>query len=88
MDFDLSEEQRLLKESLDRLIGDRYGFEQRKTYGQAPVDNLWDEGCTLPGVTAVAQKPAPEYDGREERFECQGAPEGLHCDHRLDRTAG
>ena len=36
MDFDLSEEQRLLKESLDRLIGDRYGFEQRKTYAQAP----------------------------------------------------
>jgi pimeloyl-CoA dehydrogenase small subunit len=34
MDFDLSEEQRLLKESLDRLIGDRYGFEQRKSYGQ------------------------------------------------------
>jgi pimeloyl-CoA dehydrogenase small subunit len=34
MDFDLSEEQRLLKESLDRLIGDRYGFEQRKGYAQ------------------------------------------------------
>jgi pimeloyl-CoA dehydrogenase small subunit len=36
MDFDLSEEQRLLKESLDRLIGDRYAFEQRKTYAQSP----------------------------------------------------
>src|SRR5438105_15395628 len=36
MDFDLTEEQRLLKESLDRLIGDRYTFEQRKAYGQAP----------------------------------------------------
>src|SRR6202047_272143 len=35
MDFDLSEEQRLLKESLDRLIGDRYAFEQRKSYGQS-----------------------------------------------------
>jgi pimeloyl-CoA dehydrogenase small subunit len=34
MDFDLSEEQRLLKESLDRLIGDRYAFEQRKTYAE------------------------------------------------------
>jgi len=34
MDFDLSEEQRLLKESLDRLTGDRYGFEQRKSYAQ------------------------------------------------------
>jgi pimeloyl-CoA dehydrogenase small subunit len=36
MDFDLSEEQRLLKESLERLIGDRYAFEQRKAYGQSP----------------------------------------------------
>jgi pimeloyl-CoA dehydrogenase small subunit len=36
MDFDLSEEQRLLKESLDRLIGDRYAFEQRKSYAQGP----------------------------------------------------
>ena len=36
MDFDLSEEQRLLKESLDRLIGDRYAFEQRKSYAQSP----------------------------------------------------
>jgi pimeloyl-CoA dehydrogenase small subunit len=36
MDFDLTEEQRLLKESLDRLIGGRYAFEQRKSYGQNP----------------------------------------------------
>jgi pimeloyl-CoA dehydrogenase small subunit len=36
MDFDLSEEQRLLKESLDRLIGDRYVFEQRKNYAHSP----------------------------------------------------
>src|ERR1700738_2273548 len=34
MDFYLSEEQRLLKESVDRLIGDRYAFEQRKAYAQ------------------------------------------------------
>ena len=32
MDFDLSDEQRLLKDSVDRLIADRYGFEQRKKY--------------------------------------------------------
>jgi pimeloyl-CoA dehydrogenase small subunit len=35
MDFDFTEEQRLLKESVDRLIGDRYTFEQRKSYGQS-----------------------------------------------------
>src|SRR5579863_6712253 len=36
MDFDLTDEQRLLAESLDRLIGGRYQFEQRKTYGRSP----------------------------------------------------
>src|SRR5882762_1246750 len=33
MDFDLSEEQRLLKESVDGLLADSYDFEQRKKYG-------------------------------------------------------
>jgi pimeloyl-CoA dehydrogenase small subunit len=32
MDFDLSEEQRLLKESVDGLLGDSYDFDQRKKY--------------------------------------------------------
>ena len=32
MDFDLTDEQRLLKDSVDRLIADRYGFDQRKKY--------------------------------------------------------
>ena len=30
MDFDLSDEQRLLKDSVDRFLANRYGFEQRK----------------------------------------------------------
>jgi pimeloyl-CoA dehydrogenase small subunit len=50
MDFDLSEEQRLLKESLDRLIGDRYAFEQRKIYGQSPEGwsrELWAQYAEL-----------------------------------------
>ncbi|MDI4235274.1 pimeloyl-CoA dehydrogenase small subunit [Bradyrhizobium sp. Arg237L] len=34
MDFDLSEEQRLLKESIDGLLTDSYDFEQRKKYMQ------------------------------------------------------
>src|ERR1700730_8758500 len=33
---DRPEEQRLLRESLDRLLGDRSAFEQRKSYGQVP----------------------------------------------------
>ncbi|MDI3567580.1 pimeloyl-CoA dehydrogenase small subunit [Bradyrhizobium sp. Arg816] len=32
MDFELSEEQRLLKESIDGLLGNAYDFEQRKKY--------------------------------------------------------
>jgi pimeloyl-CoA dehydrogenase small subunit len=50
MDFDLTEEQRLLKESLDRLIGDRYTFEQRKSYGQNPEGwnrELWAQFADL-----------------------------------------
>src|SRR5437667_3624622 len=36
MDFDLSEEQRLLKESVDRLLLDRYAFDKRKQYLAEP----------------------------------------------------
>jgi len=32
MDFTLSDEQRLLKDSVDRLMADRYAFDQRKTH--------------------------------------------------------
>jgi pimeloyl-CoA dehydrogenase small subunit len=34
MDFDLTDEQRLLKDSVDRLIADRYDFEARKKHRQ------------------------------------------------------
>jgi pimeloyl-CoA dehydrogenase small subunit len=36
MDFDLSDEQRLLKDSVDRLVADHYQFEQRKKYIAEP----------------------------------------------------
>jgi pimeloyl-CoA dehydrogenase small subunit len=35
MDFDLSEEQRLLQESLGRLLSDRYTFEQRQAFARS-----------------------------------------------------
>jgi pimeloyl-CoA dehydrogenase small subunit len=41
MDFDLSEEQRLLKDSIDRLLADRYDFEQRKRFRQ--TDEGWSK---------------------------------------------
>ncbi len=34
MDFDLSEEQRLLKDSVEGLLTDSYDFESRKRYGE------------------------------------------------------
>jgi pimeloyl-CoA dehydrogenase small subunit len=34
MDFGFSDEQKLLKDSVERLLADRYGFEQRKAYAQ------------------------------------------------------
>jgi len=37
MDFDLSEDQRLLKDSVDRLVADQYQFEQRKKYIREPA---------------------------------------------------
>jgi pimeloyl-CoA dehydrogenase small subunit len=46
MDFDLSEDQRLLKESVDRFVTDQYGFEQRKKYMREPIGYspaMWDQ---------------------------------------------
>ena len=45
MDFDLSEDQRLLKDSVDRLVADHYQFEQRKKYLGEPAgysSAMWD----------------------------------------------
>ncbi len=56
MDFELTEEQRLLKESVDRLIEDRYGdFERRKGYQKKPGGwsrSVWQDFTSL-GLTAL-----------------------------------
>ena len=36
MDFDLTDEQRLLRDSVDRLLADHYGFAQRRSYLAEP----------------------------------------------------
>src|SRR3954454_15059093 len=44
MDFDLTDEQRLLKDSDDRLIADKYQFTQRRAYMAEPAGfsaDLW-----------------------------------------------
>ena len=46
MDFDLSDEQRLLKDSVDRMTADRYGFEARRTYRAQPEGwsrDMWSQ---------------------------------------------
>jgi pimeloyl-CoA dehydrogenase small subunit len=50
MDFDLTDEQRLLKDSVDRLIADQYQFEQRKKYMAEPDGwsrNAWKQYAEL-----------------------------------------
>ena len=62
MDFDLSEEQRLLKDSIDRLMADRYDFESRKRHGREPDGfgrALWKAYAEL-GLLAI---PFPEEHG-------------------------
>jgi pimeloyl-CoA dehydrogenase small subunit len=62
MDFDLNDEQRLLKDSVDRLIAERYDFEQRKGYATHPQGydpKLWAQYAEL-GLLAL---PFAEADG-------------------------
>ncbi len=62
MDFDLTDEQRLLKESVDRLIADRYSFEQRKKYAaerEIRRHDLWKQYAEI-GLLGL---PFPESLG-------------------------
>src|SRR3954447_10331377 len=42
MDFDLTEEQRLLRDSVERLLADHYGFDKRRAYLAEPEG--WSRG--------------------------------------------
>ena len=62
MDFDLNDEQRMMKESLDRTLADRYGFKQRETYAKTSEGfsrELWATYAEL-GLLAL---PFSEDDG-------------------------
>src|ERR1700754_1099416 len=60
MDFDLSEEQRLLKESVDGLLNDSYDFDARKKY--AAEKGGWSRG----GWSKLAEQGPPWRLGRTE----------------------
>ena len=50
MDFTLTDEQRLLKDSVDRLMAERYSFDQRKNYIKEPGGwsaALWSQYAEL-----------------------------------------
>jgi pimeloyl-CoA dehydrogenase small subunit len=62
MDFDLNDEQRLLKDSVGRLMADQYDFEQRKAYAKHPGGfdpKIWAQYAEL-GILAL---PFAEADG-------------------------
>lgn len=62
MDFDLSEEQSLLKDSIDRLLSDRYGFRERAGYLKNPEGwskEIWAQFAEL-GLLGL---PFAEVDG-------------------------
>ena len=63
MDFTLTDEQRLLKNSVDRLMADRYAFDQRKNYFKEPggwSTALWSQYAEL-GLLGLPF--AEEYGG-------------------------
>ena len=56
MDFELSDEQRLLKDSVDRLLRQQYDFEARRKYAQEPDGfsrKLWRQFAEL-GLLGLA----------------------------------
>ncbi|MGL5165649.1 MAG: pimeloyl-CoA dehydrogenase small subunit [Afipia sp.] len=62
MDFDLSEEQRLLKDSVDGLLADSYDFDQRKKYAKEKggwSKTVWNK-LAEQGLLGL---PFPEADG-------------------------
>jgi len=62
MDFELTDEQRMLRESVERLMADRYDFAARKRFMQGPVGfsvELWRQYANL-GLLGL---PFAESDG-------------------------
>jgi pimeloyl-CoA dehydrogenase small subunit len=63
MDFDFTEEQRLLKESVDRFIADRYDFEQRKTFAKSEAGYSSDNWSQFAELGLLAIPFAEEHGG-------------------------
>ncbi|HEY0837107.1 MAG TPA: acyl-CoA dehydrogenase [Azospirillum sp.] len=62
MDFSLNDEQRMLDDTVSRLVRERYGFEQRGRYGKEAV-GYSAEVWTLLAELGLLSVPFPEADG-------------------------
>ncbi len=62
MDFEFTEDQRLLRDSLGRLLADRYGFEQRKAHA-AGADGWSREMWSAYAELGILGLPFAEADG-------------------------
>jgi len=63
MDFDLTEEQSLIKDQLDRLLSDRYGFEDRRKYMASPEGFSTDMWARYAEMGLMALPFAEEFGG-------------------------
>ncbi|HBZ44232.1 MAG TPA: acyl-CoA dehydrogenase [Maritimibacter sp.] len=66
MDFSLTEDRRMLSDSLTRFLADKYGFDHRKTVAyEAPFHDtdLWSEMCELGVLYALAPEDAGGFGG-------------------------
>ena len=66
MNFELSDEQQQLADSLSKYLNNEYGFEQRKAILQSPSglsDKAWAAFAEM-GLTAIA---LPEADGGDRK---------------------
>ncbi|AWK85712.1 acyl-CoA dehydrogenase family protein [Azospirillum thermophilum] len=62
MDFTLNDEQRMLDDTVNRLVRERYGFEQRIRYGREPK-GYSDETWALLAELGLLSVPFAEEDG-------------------------
>jgi pimeloyl-CoA dehydrogenase small subunit len=66
MDFDLSEEQRLIADNVARLMKEKYGFEQRKAYKATPLgfsEDLWAQYAEMGLLGAAFSEEDGGYGG-------------------------
>ncbi len=70
-----------------RQVPARLALDMGKRKLELALDQRRDQLAALRLARRMAEQPAAEHDRGEEWFEHEAAPERLHHDHHLDRTA-